>query len=232
MRKIIVFLCAIACVTILVSCSKKVENGFVEFSAEGKKYRIENRQFLIRVNPVLWEGEKVKVIPAGSKNLFEFSIGPTEAAGKKELEATGKALEKGAKEKIPEIEGHTFYALWVAETMNPEQILKSKITLQEKNLGLTHLAFVIQVPGRVIQNPQEQIHDCWIEIDQMTEDRIKGRFGGPFIMHLIGKEADEKFAMHQRGEINKETLMSEIEKEIQISDGIFDVPYKKLFRYE
>jgi hypothetical protein len=224
MRKVLL-LSAIVCVIAFVSCFKKTpQDGFVEFSVEGRKHHIENREFMIRVNPALWEGEKVKMISKGSKNLFEFGIGPTEEVRKKELEAMDKD------KRLENL--YIFDAMWVAETTDPEGILKSKITFENPGLGLTHIAFNILVPGRSVKNPQERIHSCWIEIGEITEDRVRGRFGGPFVMNLLGKEADEKFAMHQRGEISKETLMSEIEKTIQINDGVFDVPYRKLFKYE
>ena len=214
---------AISTIVVFISCSSSVQkqDGFVQFSVEGETYRIEGRRFIIRANPMFGDGRKTKSIPEGEKMLFEFSIGPTDKMALKEIKMLAEEMEKAAKGDMSE-NFTSFDVTWLAETNDPEQILKSRISMDNKQLGLTNLIFTIRIPDGAISNPDDAIYKCWINIDEITKDRAKGRFGGSFLLELLGKKLDMKL---QQG------FFREIQKEIEISDGIFDVPYKKCFKY-
>ncbi|MEW6558458.1 MAG: hypothetical protein AB1349_14105 [Elusimicrobiota bacterium] len=217
---------------ILMSCSQKTEeqNGFVEFTVEGQKCRMEHMRFIVRANPIITDGERIKVIPKGEVLTYEFCIDATEAESKRQLEIQGRNAKKYAEwkdgEPFPEQEDlNSFLALWVANTSNPEDILKSEITWQNQSLGLTHFGFVINIPdSKHISCPET--HNCWLKIDEITENRVKGRFGGHFEMDMaLSKEFQEKSRHGQQ--LKKEDMM----REIDITDGVFNLPYKKCFKY-
>lgn len=227
MRRI--FLLLFIVLITLVSCSKKAErqSGFVKFSVEGKRYRIENMQFMIRANPLIGEGDKIKIIPEGEESPFEFSICPTEAEAKRQIKITARNLRKVVKwregEELPEEEDYTsFSTAWLVNTAKPEEDLKSGITLPDQSGRVNNFYILITIPDGQITSPEGVMQNCWIQIDEVNEDRVKGRFEGKFKSTLLGRKLKEKF---------EQGLTNEIEKEIEITNGVFDVPYKKCFKY-
>lgn len=204
----------------LISCSKKdVEDGWIKFDFLGNEYTISQRQFMIRANPMIGEGEKIKTVEKGQRITFEFNLGPTPSRAKQELEATGKELKQLAQGNIPEgVEISQFDAVWVIETTgDPTEILKSKISYDTPGLNLGAFALNIIIPGYAIHNPYKERHACWIIVDEITDDRVKGRFGGTFQVDKL----DTK-------DINEIKMF--LDKEFEIN-GTFDVPFKKLYQY-
>ena len=102
-------------------------------------------------------------------------------------------------------------ALFNYLNLSTEKILESEITLKDKSLGLTHFFIIINVPGRAVRSPEGYSHNCWVRFDEVTEDRVKGRFGGTFRMDI-----------YKPGEA----------KDIEITDGVFDLPVKKCYQYK
>lgn len=207
-------------VLFLPSCSKKdVEDGWVKFDFLGNEYTINQRQFMIRANPMIGEGEKMKTIEKGQRVTFEFNLGPTPSRLKQEIEATGKELKQAVQGSILKNLGiPQFNTAWVIETTDdPIEILKNKISYDTPGLNLGPFIFTMGVHEYWIRNPSKERHACWVTMDEITDDRIKGRFGGTFeVDKLNAKDIDEiKMFSGKEFEIN----------------GTFDVPFKKLYRY-
>ncbi len=176
---------------------KSDSSGWVNFSVEGKQYHFDKMQFMVRVKPNNWEGEKMKAIPREQKTSFEFSIGPIASEGIKRT-----------KEKAPD-----FNIKWFLETTDPENALKSKITWQDSELGFLN----ISSPDWWMYGPEGKFQSAWVQVDELTRERVKGCFGGILNFYWINEEKIKEEA--GRGE-----------KEIK--DGTFDLPYKKLFKYK
>jgi len=204
----------------ILSCSKKdIEDGWIKFDFMGDEYIVNQRQFMIRANPMIGEGEKIKTIDKGQSVTFEFNLGPTPSRAKQELEATGKELKQLAQGNIPErVEISQFDAVWVIKTTNdPTEILKNKISYDTPGLNLGAFMITIIVPGYSIHNPSEERHPCWVVIDEIADDRVKGTFGGTFQVEKLNAK-----------DINEIKMF--LEKEYEMN-GTFDVPFKKLYRY-
>lgn len=203
----------LACVLISVSCKQRAEeNGWVQFDLYGTTYAINERQFTIRANPLFGDGEKVKTLKKGERINFEFRLGPTEARAKKEIKATGKELEQLADGNIPEGEGiSSFDAIWFVETSDPIGSLEKRISYGSPGLNLGAFTLTINVGGDMLIHP-DPTHGCWVIIEELTDERVKGRFGGTF--ELISQDD-----------------MGPLGEQVEIDDGVFDAPFKKLFRY-
>ena len=203
----------LACVLLFVSCSQRAEeNRCVQFDLYGTTYTINERQFTIRANPRMAEGERMKTVQKGARINFEFRLGPTEARAKKELELVGEELRKLAEGNVPEGEGvTTFDIVWFIETADPIGSLEQTISYDTPGLSLGTFVFTINVPEYNL-GPGSMKHECWVEIDELTDDRVKGRFGGVF-------------------EVLSRKDTSALGIPTEIANGIFDVPLKKLYRY-
>lgn len=143
----------------LISCAKKdVEDGWVKFGFLGNEYTIKQRQFTIRANPLIGEGEKVKNIQKGEEIKFEFRLGPTRARAKKELEILGKQLEPLAEGNIPPAkqEISTFEVIWYVETTDPLEVLRHRISYNTEGLNLNAFVFSINVSEYMISNPPKK----------------------------------------------------------------------------
>lgn len=199
----------------LLSCSKKdVEDGWVKFDFLGNTYTITQQQLMIRANPMIGEGERMKTIEKGKRINFEFHLGPTPSRAKQEIEDTGKQLKQALQSNIPKTEGVSkFFAVWCIETDDPIETLKNKISYDTPGLNLGPFPFGIQIPGYHIANLPKEKHNCWVTIDEITDNRIKGKFGGIF-------------------EVNSLNDISMLGKEVEITNSTFDVPLKKLYQYK
>jgi len=206
----------------VISCSKKdIEDGWIKFDFQGNKYTIDQHQFMIRANPMMGEGEKIKTIVKGQSATFEFNLGPTPYRLKQEIESTGKELKQLAVRIIPKgVEISQFTAVWFIDTISdPVDILKNKNRISYDTPGLNLDPFILHsiVPGYFIESPSKERHSCWIIMDEITDERIKGRFGGMFQIDKIDTL-----------DINEIKMF--LDKEFEIS-GTFDVPFKKLYKF-
>jgi len=78
-------------------------------------------------------------------------------------------------------------------------------------------AINIAVPEYSIHNLPKARHACWVIIDEITDDRVKGKFGGTFQVAKLNTK-----------DINEMKMF--LEKEFEMN-GTFDVPFKKPYRY-
>jgi len=202
----------LVCVLVSVSCKQKAEeNGWVQFDLYGETYTFDQRRFMIRANPRMGEGERMKTIEEGQTISFEFSIGPTRARAKKELEVVGKELRELAEGNVPEAEGvSTFDLVWFIDTADPIGSLEQKISYDTPGLNLGTFVFNINVPEYTL-GPSDLRHNCWVVVDELTDKRAKGRFGGVL-------------------QANSRQDASVLGEPVEI-DGVFDVPFEKLYRH-
>jgi hypothetical protein len=195
------------------SANKEKQDGVVSFSLDGQKYEIPGVVFIIRADFKLFEGDKIKVLSRGEKANFMFSLVPTLKKQKDD--------EKYLKIDLTNLSGRSNYksfdASWAVQTDNPEGLLKTnEISYKNSKISLAYFYIRAELPTLIIGNQQQKTHEAWIKITSITQDRITGKFGGRFQIDDLNRLGDRNF----------------FDNEIEITDGTFDVPYYKYFKYE
>lgn len=192
-------------------------DGVVAFSLDGQKYEISGIVFIIRANPRLLEDDEIKVLSRGGKAKFMFALTPT-LERQEEVQNLGinpkNLFERNSNYKI-------ITAAWTTQTDDPEGFLKTnEISYKNSKISLDYFYVGAELPTHTIQSQEDETragwHTEWFKIENMTTDRITGKFGGTFQDKDLNKLEDQDF----------------YDREVEITDGTFDLPYHKYFKYE
>jgi hypothetical protein len=213
MPRAIALLAAISFCLASLSCSprgEERETGSVDFSIEGQRFHIENRELSVRANPGYFEDSQVKTIPRGTKTTIEFFLKPTLAQQtenenliKKSAQAEGESRARLEEELIR----NTFYAAWAVETDKPERFAPEAV-LKTGLRGPDLRSLDIRSAGFLVA-PVYEVRGCWIRADEITRSRVAGVFGG--LVEISDGTTNES-------------------RKVEITEGSFDVPYRKLYR--
>lgn len=202
------------CPLLFTACGKKSEpqDGVVSFTVNGDPWQIKQVRFIIQP----WESMKETDMAFGeevirdtkSDHKFEFIIRMTKDRGYKSVEG------------MP-----TIYFWWEAITEDPENFVRQitrRSSINYRQLWMDNNRLKVEANPTNLDNARTSgeplmYKDMWIQIDDFSKNRIKGRFGGPFIV------APSPLTVNNF-ERAKQTRI------VNISDGKFDLPYVKLYR--
>ena len=226
--------------------SKILQDGRISFTLDGKKYIMTGFQFTIRVDPIsdfmlnyVQSGgdptNTVKIVE-GQNVPFEFILGPTEAK-KSEISKAEQnfSRQEDNGEDFERIGFYDFLARWSAQTSDLKRFLKSEINYQSPELTRldfetyegelkqeTPFKFFIAIPDYDLNCGSSYIakpEGCYIQTTNIEDDRISGQFWGNFYGLPKGYLTKKKYK-NQRPPVFK------------ISDGRFDLPLIKKFKFE
>jgi len=170
------------------------QGGTASLSFDGTHYDVPGVELLIYVTARA-DRDQIIELPAGQKADFHFAIGPT-------LKAQDETANK-PREWLLQNMRRVSISWDELQIQDPEALTNHRIS--ESDTTRLYMSLVLPNYGLISDNPIKQ--DKWIQIDQISQGRALGHFGGTF--------ADPK------------SLQS-----IEVTDGTFDVPLEKLYKYK
>ncbi|MBI3232352.1 MAG: hypothetical protein HYZ51_04725 [Candidatus Doudnabacteria bacterium] len=178
------------------------EDGLVSFSFRGKRYEIPHIVFFVQPEALVSEsfGREVKSINKGSPHSFGF-----------ELALTSSAANQSKKLAFDDPKQQWFSAYWYVTTTDPEGLLSLSPKMSSKDhtpSGVEDISLTFRLPSQHVASCNPNKYDCWVQIDSLASNRVRGRFGGTFV---VGASDDSAY---------------------DIVDGSFDVPYQRLYKYK